>query len=449
MRMSKVIRECRTLNALILSLLLLFTSLPRIQAAVSIPSNFTFIGTGYGHGVGLSQIGTRGQVILGKTPSEILSYYYPGTMLAQYPDNLLLRINVAHQVNTVSLQLDKNLGAFELLRGDVASGTEQTSFGRYTRDTKLIFTSLGNTVIASLTSPTAKYAALDPNTAWTVRWKSSESLITFTNGAAVNKYKYGQLTIKVIDNGALGPKLEVVNTLRLHDEYLWGIGEVPSSWPAPALEVQAIASRTFALSKSTKIRKECDCHLYSSTVDQNFVGYSKESEALYGAFWKAAVNRTTSDSATGLTVLFESKPISAFFFSSSGGKTQNVTEVWGGKFPYLVNIEDPWSQDILLNPRYAIWQRDISQESMAKAFGLTDLLRYEVKARTATGSVAKILGYSSTGKKIELTGEVFRSRVKLPSTWFDLPKEIIDELDPLEDCPIRFYDARLKSCRLL
>lgn len=449
MRMSKVIRARRTLSALIFSLFLLLITLPISNAEIPIPTSFSFIGTGYGHGVGLSQIGTRGQVILGKTPSEILSYYYPGTTLAGYPDDLLLRINIAHQVNTVSLQLDKNLGAFELLRGDVPAGSEAAPFGIYTRDTKLIFTSLGNTVIASLTSPTAKYAALDPDTAWTVRWKSSEALIAFTNGTVVSKYKYGQLTIKVINSGALGPKMEVVNTLRLHDEYLWGIGEVPSSWPAPALEVQAIASRTFALSKSTKIRKECDCHLYNSTVDQNFVGYSKESEGIYGALWKAAVNRTTSDSATGLTVLFEGKPISAFFFSSSGGKTQNVTEVWGGKLPYLVSITDPWSQEILLNPRYAIWQRDISQVIMAKAFGLSDVIRYEVTARTSTGSVAKIIGYSSNGKKIELTGEVFRSRVKLPSTWFDLPKETIDALDPLEDCPMRFYNTRLKSCRLL
>jgi hypothetical protein len=35
-----------------------------------------------------------------------------------------------------------------------------------------------------------------------------------------------------------------------------------------------------------------------------------------------------------------------------------------------------------------------------------------------TGSVKVIEAKSSTGKKVKLSGETFRSRSKLPSTWF-------------------------------
>jgi stage II sporulation protein D len=44
-----------------------------------------FQGQGYGHGVGLSQYGARQMAIDGKTYKEILSYFYPGTVIAQPP----------------------------------------------------------------------------------------------------------------------------------------------------------------------------------------------------------------------------------------------------------------------------------------------------------------------------------------------------------------------------
>ena len=47
------------------------------------PSGDTFVfeGTGYGHGVGLCQIGAIARAAAGHTPAEILGHYYPGTTL--------------------------------------------------------------------------------------------------------------------------------------------------------------------------------------------------------------------------------------------------------------------------------------------------------------------------------------------------------------------------------
>ena len=38
---------------------------------------------GYGHGVGMSQVGAAGMAKDGKAFNEILSHYYPGTELAK------------------------------------------------------------------------------------------------------------------------------------------------------------------------------------------------------------------------------------------------------------------------------------------------------------------------------------------------------------------------------
>ena len=45
-------------------------------------------------------------------------------------------------------------------------------------------------------------------------------------------------------------KLNIVNVLRMNDEYLYGLGEVPASWPGAALRAQAVAARSYALSVS-------------------------------------------------------------------------------------------------------------------------------------------------------------------------------------------------------
>jgi SpoIID/LytB domain protein len=200
---------------------------------------------------------------------------------------------------------------------------------------------------------------------------------------------------------------------------LWGLGEVPSSWPPAALEAQAIAARTYALLKLNRLRAECDCNIYNTTVDQNFVGYAKEIEKIYGVRWKAAVNRTFVDSATALTVTMNGLPINAFYFSSSGGATQNIKDVWGSEFSYLQGVPDTWSTSMTLNPRYAAWVRRVPQEVMAKTFALPDVISYSIDSRTVTGSVSSITALSSNGKKATLTGEIFRAGVKLPSTWFD------------------------------
>ena len=45
----------------------------------------TFFGRGWGHGVGLCQTGTFGMALAGRTHTEILAAYYPGTTLGTWP----------------------------------------------------------------------------------------------------------------------------------------------------------------------------------------------------------------------------------------------------------------------------------------------------------------------------------------------------------------------------
>ncbi len=395
-----------------------------VHARTLIPTDFRFFGSGYGHGVGMSQIGARGQALESKTAVEILNYYYPGTAVTAYPDNQLIRVNIANLVSSVTLNAVGSIGEIRLYQGDIPLSESPEPFGIYPGDTTALFTNFAGSVVPALSSPTAKFAAINPAPAWTVRWDSATTTALLTNGATATQYKYGQIVFKSVTN-LLSSYLAVTNTLRLHDEYLYGLGEVPSSWPAAALEAQAIAARTYALGKLSRLRVECDCNIYNTTVDQNFVGYAKETEAIYGIKWREAVDRTFVDENNALVVTLEGKPIQAFYFSSSGGVTQNVVDVWGSPLPYLTGVPDPWSLDPTINRRYALWSRFVPQSVMAQAFLLPNVVSFTINSRTQTGSISSITAISSTGATATLNGELFRARVKLPSTWIHNTKAIV------------------------
>lgn len=408
----------------------LFSSLLVPQMAVAnIPATFVFTGSGYGHGVGMSQIGARGMALESATATQILEHFYPGTEVAQVVDTEVIRINIGHRLQDASITL-RPLDAKQQVPPSVTVYRERLTFdqipsetgvvGSYLSDITLSLASINNTIELTRSSKTAKFAPLDPARQWTLRWEST-TVVSVRTKERTYLIRYGQINISRVRNDLGLGQMEITASMGLGDEYLYGLGEVPSSWPVASLEAQAIAARTFALTKMRTVRSACDCNIYSTTRDQNFVGYSKESEPTYGIRWKRAVDRTR-----GLAVVFEQRPIQAFYFSSSGGTTQNVKDVWGSEFPYLVNRPDTWSVSTALNPRYANWSRTISQEVMAKAFELQDVERYQIISRSVTGSVLSIRAYSSLGAERILTGEVFRSRVALPSTWINLPTTGVD-----------------------
>ena len=390
MRMSK--------NFLALLIAVLISSAAPVQA-IEIPPTFEFTGSGYGHGVGMSQIGARSRALAGESASAILNYYYKDVLVAPFVDTHTIRVNIAHLVKSVSFTTHTPGARIDVFEGDVGNSTQALPISSFASKKKANFT----------------IATLSKSKALTLRWIGENPIITMSNGAVFTKYKYGYITIKVV-KGAM----EVTNTLALRDEYLWGISEVSSSWPAAMLEAQAIASRSYALSKLSVIRPSCDCQVYSHITDQNFVGYSKESEPRFGQFWKDAVSRTIVDTSTSLVVLSNGKPAQTYFFSSSGGATQTTRDAWGEATAFTQSVPDSASVDITLNPRFASWKASSTQELVAKAFLLPNVVSLEILSRNQAGAVTYIAATSSDGVTKKIRGDTFRSRAKLPSPWFSL-----------------------------
>ena len=403
-----------------ISAALCLTLLPLTNSAAATPEKFSFTGSGYGHGVGMSQIGARAKALAGESATAILNYYYSGTKVETATDSKILRINIGHLLKSTKVRSDSNGAKLQLFAGALSESKTADVLLDIPSKTTLNVEISGSQLNISTTQG-ANITPITNGTSFTLRWSGTRhmdgapTVISVTANSAVNKYRYGQIQFKVIKDKLLGNRLSIINSVRLQDEYLWGIGEVPSSWPLAALQAQAIASRTYALAKSLKIRTACSCHLYGSISDQSFVGFSKESEAIYGQFWKSAV-----DSTVGQIITYDGLPITAYFTSSTGGATETSEHAWGTATPYTLSVSDTASADIKLNPRFATWSRQISQSVIASAFLLPDVVSLEVLSLNPVGTVDQIKATSSTGTTAILTGETFRSRSKLPSAWFSI-----------------------------
>ncbi len=384
----------------LLVILLLFATSTSAQAA-GVPERFYVNGSGFGHGVGLSQIGAKGLALEGKNSSDIINYFFPGTTITVNPDLGNIRVNIAHLATYITIT--NSSGAITLNKSD------GTPVATIPIGSTLKFAVVTKVISPTISAPKQKAIVIPAATSWNVRWDAG-TIITVNNGGTTTKLGYGEVNLKNVLN-----KIELTTTLRLNDQYIYGISEMSSSWPDAALASQVIASRTYGLSRMGSLRKECDCNIYNSKYDQNFVGFSKESEAKYGAMWKAAV-----DATSGQIITYQGNPINVYFSSSSGGVTQKASDVWGTDFPYLTNVPDPWSLDIVLNPQYAHWLRVISQADAAKAFGLSDVATLKVDARSTSNSALSVTATSSSGKTSQLQVGTFKTKLLIPASWFDI-----------------------------
>ena len=393
---------------LVLALLLALPAFP--ASANTVPASFTIKGSGFGHGVGLSQIGAKGQALAGKSAVEILNYYFPTSQVIPVVDTQTIRVNIAHQVSVIKISLTKNSSNNQwfLSGGDTGTpvaGSKPTVFS-----------------IVDKQISTDSYGVADY---WTLRWNESTTTVVVPSESTTTTLAHGFIQLRPVLVPGLGYRIEVTNTLNLRDHYLWGISEVSSSWPTAAMQAQAIASRTYALSRMGSIKKSCDCNLYNHKYDQVYAGYSKEGEPRFGKLWKAAVSSTNVDTTTALAITYQGKPINVFFSSSTGGMTATAKDVWGTDYPYLVSVPDPWSLDKKLNPKYNAWSVTVSQRAMAQVFKLPDVQRFFVSSRTSTSAALTVTAISSAGVRSRLTVSQFKVPLKIPSSWFNLPATAI------------------------
>lgn len=405
---------------------------PGAAKAKKVPVSVTLTGAGWGHGVGMSQYGALGMAEDGFTADEIVRHYYTGTTVAPVRDSMQLRVNLLHGPTVVTMRgepLADGGGRMQVrLAGAAPVQVQPGDRVRLVRK-DVSATRLQATVKVVLRPAAGGRSVLGEGRAVAVRWAGTRhpgrtgtaaSLLdvatTFKGlDGSGHRYKYGFVKVWPSE----GPGLDVVNLVQIHEEYLRGIAEVPSSWPAAALQAQVLAARSYALAKyADGVRRSCRCHVDDGGgpyYDQTFVGDAKASGTA-GKAWVAAVRATAASATTGRAVLYQGAPITAFYSSSTGGRTQSSQDVWGGKLAWAQSVDDHWSLDPAVNP-YASWNRVGNQARLATLFGLADVVSLDLSDLTTGKALAEVTATSSTGVKKTITGAAFATGLGLPSRW--------------------------------
>lgn len=132
--------------------------------------------------------------------------------------------------------------------------------------------------------------------------------------------------------------------IAFEDNYLKGIGEMPSSWGdqggMEALKAQAIAARTYALA----VTNNGAGSICATEACQVYIGHNK------GGKWEEAVNATR-----GWVIVSGGQPIKAWYASTAGGFTRSSKDVFGGATSYAVGIKDTagsWPDDAYEGAKY-------------------------------------------------------------------------------------------------
>jgi stage II sporulation protein D len=271
--------------------------------------------------------------------------------------------------------------------------------------------------------------------------KNCGSLLTARSGGdglielpAVGTYR-GDM--KFGADGAAG--LLTVNSVGL-ESYVKGVvpNEMPSSWPSKALRAQAVAARSYAL--ATDKGHDAFDH-YADTRSQVYGGVASET---------SKTNSAVKDTR-GMVVKHDGEVAITYFFSTSGGMTENVESVWPGSSPtpYLKAAPDPYDAASPHHDWKVTYTGD-EMKSLLSGLYSGDLLGIEVVETGASGRILKAKVEGSTGSTT-VDGPTLQSRLGLRSTWASFERIVPSDSasrsrSRLEDWPCGLPKASGKGC---
>lgn len=374
---------------------------------------FTFYGSGWGHGIGLSQWGTQGLATKGWGADKIVRHYYRGTRVAQRtPPAKRFRIGLLHYEGKMVLRAEDGSFRLELSSGRVlsraAEGATRRILIRRTADGRNVY---------KISDGAGKLLAQGGSASnHLLGLRSPGAVIRVMDSGWPHRVGRGLLQFNIVGAGAA----HLIAIVRA-EQYLFGLAEVPSSWDMDALEAQAIAARSYAWEKIARLgqkRSGCNCGLFATVVDQVYVGWDKEVDTM-GDRWVAAVRGSAKRVAQ-----YGGTTIQAYYSSASGGHTENNDVVWGGSpQPYLRGVCDPaeydvtWPSDSLrVLERWSVGFGDSSLTSRL-GLGIGTVRDFRNFVRGVSGRVKSVTVVGSNGSAV-VSGWTIRSRLGLRDTRF-------------------------------
>jgi len=217
-------------------------------------------------------------------------------------------------------------------------------------------------------------------------------------------------------------KLLAVNIVDLED-YLYSVvvSEIYASWPSESIKAQAVAARTFAIYYVTIAKKfpNAPYDLDDTVNSQVYKGYGVEDKRVTMAV----------DDTRGKMIYYDGSVIPAYFFSTSGGRTEASEHVWSASVPYLKSMPDLYETE----PARAPW---------IKSYTPSDIENALMKRDIAVGTVLDLeaMGYTDAGRVLDLkvigSGGVYILKKETMRQWLGMDSRKFTLIKP-KDVP--FY----------
>lgn len=394
-----------------------------VPQAASSSRDFVFAGRGWGHGVGMSQYGAQGAAELGCSSTDIIQAYYQGVRVTGRDASANVRVGIApgtpSEARPSVVEVVNEAGgrlAWRLQGSRVATQPQGATW-------QVRVTNVGRFVLVEETASGLREV-----------WQggsAGQALTAPIDGHRVHlpsqRNRYGRGTLEFVSRAAGGRAPEgmwVTAIVPSVEEYLYGLAEMPSSFPEAALEAQAIVGRSFALAQMGSTRANCRCQLYDTVYSQVYAGLDKELEGTnsrFGRRWVAAV-----DATRGRVMTYDGRVATGNYASSHGGHSESAQFVWGSSVPWLQPVDDSAWNRASSDPNIA-WERRWSRDDLGERLDIGMALSAEVlRPRGASGRVGhpgrnggglRVVGTDGTAI---LSGSDARRRLGLKSTRFSV-----------------------------
>jgi stage II sporulation protein D len=200
--------------------------------------------------------------------------------------------------------------------------------------------------------------------------------------------------------------MTVINVVTIQ-EYLYGNvpPEIGGRSPAEAIKAQAVASKMYAINNIGKHGKT-GFDLCATVSCQVYKGYSCELPECNKAIDEVIDKIITYNGAPARHI---------YYFASGGGSTEDVNNVWGSTYPYLVSVEDKYE-------RIYSWTKTLrASDVKAKLPQLGNILGISITRTAKTGRVTQlaIMG-ASRGEPVYYTNEKCRTLFGLDSQLYTI-----------------------------
>jgi SpoIID/LytB domain protein len=370
--------------------------------------SFTVEMRGIGHGHGMSQYGAQGAARAGKTYPQILAFYYAGTTLTTLPASWI-RVGLSGFGATTTVAAEARLTVAGVSGELPTSGVSRyrlvadSGSGLTLQQLKAAAGSRWTTYRSGLSNRASFYRATYP-------------IRLFTGDGSSYRYFGALRAIRTAATGSAGG-VYTVNRVSI-DHYTAGVvpREMPTSWPAAAVNAQAVAARSYGRyavehpqSSEYDICDTSQCQVYGGRAYVSASGVRQISEYAPAA-----------DNTPNQVLTYRGSTIFAQFGASDGGWT-----VYGGQ-PYLKSTADPY--DTAAIDPYITYTKVMRAAAVARYYHLVTITKIEITQRDGNGAwrgrvlAGYVNGIDSVHKaqRIATTGFGLEDAFGVGTTWFRL-----------------------------